>query len=274
MKDTWFFTDIHGNWNLFNKIMRMIPQDDTIVFGGDACDRGDDGFMIMSLLSNNLRTIYLKGNHEQMFVNAARAIINENGGKHNIKNPDVYKIFEKAEDNPDVRLSVYNGGMRTLLDWIQAGMKMNIIQEMENLPLTYSYEYMDFCHAGGVYPVFYRTADAEYSGKAIDPYDEHDILWNRNAMAYGWQNNRVCIYGHTPVASLPSRFHLGHGDLDTNPIPIVYIGDFDDKFTGKKVDMDAGTYYSNKAFLLNCTTRKVYIFNTKDNKYITKQLDI
>ena len=78
MHDVFYFTDIHGQLPLFNRIMQFIQEQDedaTIIYGGDACDRGPEGYAIMNALLDNPQVVYLKGNHEDMFVRAARALL-------------------------------------------------------------------------------------------------------------------------------------------------------------------------------------------------------
>lgn len=69
MHDIYFFTDIHGQKNLFDAMYDWCLRQDpecTIVYGGDACDRGNDGYEIMKKLIASPQVIYLKGNHEYL----------------------------------------------------------------------------------------------------------------------------------------------------------------------------------------------------------------
>ena len=69
----YYFTDIHGQYNLFRQVMKFCG-DNKIIFGGDAIDRGKDGYRIMKELINNPNVVYLKGNHEDMFAQVAETI--------------------------------------------------------------------------------------------------------------------------------------------------------------------------------------------------------
>ena len=78
MREVFFFTDIHGNKRLFDFLRKWCYEQDsecTIIYGGDAADRGEDGFYIMNELLNDPHIIYLYGNHEDLFVKATDAII-------------------------------------------------------------------------------------------------------------------------------------------------------------------------------------------------------
>lgn len=80
MHDIFYFTDIHGMYDLYRAIMDYCNEQDPeamIIFGGDACDRGKDGYKIMKELLDNPQVLYLKGNHEDLFVHAAWYLMRE-----------------------------------------------------------------------------------------------------------------------------------------------------------------------------------------------------
>ena len=127
MHDVFCFSDVHGMYNMYEAIMKYCYQQDedaTIIFCGDACDRGPDGYKIMKELLANPQVIYLKGNHEDMFVQAARQI----QAKFEFQNTDREHIQTVLKSTSmfdfkyeDIQLSLVNGGMETLSDWITDG---------------------------------------------------------------------------------------------------------------------------------------------------------
>ena len=62
------FSDLHGNYELWTAIKNYYSDNDTLIFLGDACDRGPDGIKIMQEMFKDKRVIYLLGNHEQMLL--------------------------------------------------------------------------------------------------------------------------------------------------------------------------------------------------------------
>lgn len=94
MNKTYCFTDIHGNYNLWRQIHDYCDATDTIYFLGDAADRGEDGLQIIQELLRDKRVIYLKGNHEDIFVDVgaelaegigwSASLWRQNGGKPTI----------------------------------------------------------------------------------------------------------------------------------------------------------------------------------------------
>lgn len=258
------FTDIHGCRPLFNAIMNYCKEQDdkaTIVFCGDACDRGPDGYAIMKELLENPQVIYLMGNHEDMFTRAAREIKE----KFNFEGADRDRVQTvlsacKAFDYKYAAIqdSLYNGGMPTLLDWIMDGMPMALIERIEKLPRTFSYEDKDFCHSGGVYQTFQRVSQMT----TPDPWDADAIVWNRTALGIGWAPNRMAIFGHTPVPYLPGYINIQVEKVQ----PIKYAPTNNPVYTGEKLDMDTGAVFTGKAYVLNVLTMRVQGFELKNGK--------
>lgn len=234
-----------------------------IIYGGDACDRGTEGYSIMRNLLNNPQVVYLKGNHEDMFVKAAQLFL-----KHIITDDYSKEVLKVAIDDlnctcgmNDVQLAIQNGGLSTLQDWFINKMDMGFIQQLEELPLVFQYNEYDFCHAGGNPKCFNRIINGEY-----DDRDVVNILWDRNSLMLGWWPNRVCIHGHTPTVHLPLKYYGSKDRSLTTIHPAIWRGPFDtERYPGYKVDMDTATFFSNIAYLLNCTTYQMIGFKIDSN---------
>ena len=277
MHDIFAFSDIHGMWDLYKAIMDYCHEQDpeySLIFLGDAIDRGSDGYQIMKELLDNPKVVYLKGNHEDMFTKAAREI------KHffSFKDANIEKIHEVLNacryfdyKYVEIQDSLGNGGLTTLTDWILDGMPMDIVERIEKLPLTFSTDIYDFCHAAGIYKTFKEAADAEYDGKEVDQYTRDSLLWSRSAFEYGWEPNHTVIYGHTPVPYLLEDLHV-KWDKSKNVEPYKYVGKINPTMTGAKIDMDTGAAFTGIAYVLNVLTMKAYGFKDLDfkNKDIEK----
>ena len=261
MGNVFFFTDIHGYKNLYETIMNYCKNSLTI-FGGDATDRGTDGYYIIKDLLKRNNVIYLKGNHEDMFVKAAKEF------KQYFPNPQFtqerleqilmgIRIFDYKYQA--IQLFLYNGGKQTFINWFNDGMPMDIIEQLENLPITFSYNNLDFCHAGGVYRSFIRQ----------EQIDRDAMLWDRGSFEYGWVPERICVHGHTPIAAMPRNFQ---NMTKENITPLKYHGDFNEEMTGYKINMDTGVFWSNRIFVLNCNTLTATGF-FEDEQHIIKQIE-
>lgn len=278
MHDIFYFTDVHGNYELFKAAINYCFAQDPecpIIFGGDACDRGTDGYKIMRELLDNPHVLYLKGNHEDMFVKAARFILNDYKGAIEEKTIKGYLYALLLEDYCPTQIAdcVYNGGLFTLVNWMLDGMPNNFVTKIDKLPLTFSYENLDFCHAGSQYKIFKRVANDEYENEIPDLDDVTNLLWDRNSIGLGWAPNRICIYGHTPVYHLPTKYYCADKS-HANAHPCKYIGHLDDKLTGVKIAMDTGTASSNKLYVLNCLTMKAQGLKYNEKNATVEEIEI
>ena len=275
MHDVFFFTDIHGMYDLYRAIIDYCIEQDpecVIVFGGDACDRGPHGYKIMHELLAHPQVIYLKGNHEEIFVDAAKEL-----REHFVfNNPTRYEVMERlgiamhhGNEFPHITNCIYNGGIDTLTDWILDGMPMDFVEAIDNLQYTASCLGVDMCHAGSVYNVFSRVQNAEYNEQEIDKLDKNCILWDRDLLRYGWAPNRTCVFGHTPTPHIIAKFYGKDKSLDKIH-PCAYVGDFDERLTGRKIDMDTAASGTGIAYVLNIFTMKAQGF--KDTEFLNDEI--
>lgn len=268
MRDLFCFTDVHGMYDLYKAVMNYCIEQDpecSILYLGDACDRGPSGYRIMKELLDNPKVLYLKGNHEDMFVHAAWAIERTYHSAIDEDSISKYLLDCEFHDWADhaIRLSLYNGGYSTLHDWMLDGMPSEFINKINDLPLTFSYENLDFCHAGGNYKAFQQVSLNEYKGEPVDKDDMEMLIWDRNYLGQGWMLNRTCIFGHTPTNYLAAKYY-GKDKSTANIHPCAYYATLDDKWTGRKIDMDTAAVFSGKAYVLNCLTMKAQGFKIVD----------
>lgn len=270
MHDVFYFTDIHGARPLFDAIMKYCNEQDDeamIIFGGDAIDRGKDGYAIMKELLENPYVVYLKGNHEDMFCKAAREIKEmfsfENADKEKIhKCLNACKHFDYKY--AAIQDSLYNGGLVTLTDWILDGMPMDLVERVERLPLTFVYNDVDFCHAGGTYKTFKEINEKEYYGTKINEWDVDYLLWSRTTIDVGWAPDRTCVFGHTPTPYLEDYLDKFKWPEDCEITPVLYNRNTIPEMTGWKLDMDTGAVFTGRAYVLNILTMKAQGFVDKD----------
>ena len=270
MRNIYYFTDIHGQYRLCSAILDYLLDSDpdcSIIYGGDACDRGPDGYKIMLDLLSCPNIGYLKGNHEQMFVYAAREFMRfcaetpERLAMMQSKEPEKIRFLLDLCERPDVMNYYANDGASTLYWWLINGADRSFVDTIDNLPLTFSYNNLDFCHAGSTYSTFMKVAEAEYNGAMPDKNDADALLWDRTELALGWETGRIAVFGHTPTLLLPQGIYGRDKKLERiHPCAWYDKMQARDKRGGLKIDMDTGATWTGRAFVLNCLTMEVMCF--------------
>lgn len=165
--------DIHGEIDKLNNLLGKINPDfsHTLVFLGDYIDRGKNSVAVVErllTLKDRTNCIFLKGNHEQMFLKALKNLSEE-----------------------DIANCMVNGGAETLIQYML--MKRNNFDKFKehinffkNLKNYYMTDNFIFVHAG-LNP-----------NKQILEQTEDDFLWIREEFLENKVNvNQKIIFGHT-----------------------------------------------------------------------------
>lgn len=231
---TYAFTDVHGQYSLWEMIKNYCQEDDTIYFLGDVCDRGPNSIKIIKELLNDPRVIYLKGNHEELLEMIVPKLLD--GEFHDFSHWLNNGGGETWEELSKERDSVIEG----------------IIYQIKKLPYTATYKNTKgqdiFLSHSGAYRPFPL---GKYSKWNITP-NEDLYLWNRTHINEKEWNpqypNAYVVHGHTPV-QLYSKTIL----------PCSYCDDH-------KINLDLGSFVSRKIALFNLDNFKYHIF--EDNSIV------
>ena len=225
----WVATDLHGNYDLWEQIKNFLKEDDTLIFLGDAIDRGSRGFEIFKELLEHPQVVYLKGNHEDMMYNA-----------FTYSNVKFYQHWTE------------NGGQSTLDNIKNIGIvgqeKLDLIDKISKLPYVAEYHSeesgLDFilCHAG--------YAPGEFFDSLQEDAKINHYLWDRTHWNFRWPEdgkyqNTIMIHGHTPIL-YQKQINKDFSNF-TGMAPGWYEGNH-------KVNLDAATAQTGMAFLLNLDT--------------------
>lgn len=230
MKQTWVCSDLHGNKKIFDTIKKKIGAEDTVIFLGDAIDRGPDGWSILKEMLTDERFIVLKGNHEDMMVQAAKT-----GRGFNRK----FNIWFSNGGSV-----TWNACREEINDWIN---------KIAELPIIYRYTNANgykllFSHSG--YGPWNFEADLEDN----DPWIIEDVLWDRAHFNDDWigAENEIVIHGHTPTIFLIKELIQKDG-VELQSGALWYCG-------GHKCCIDCGTAFTGCATLMNVDTFEEEIF--------------
>lgn len=229
MNKVYAFTDLHGEYNLWEQIRDYCDETDILYFLGDACDRGDDGMKIIKELLQDKRVIFLKGNHEQFFDEVGAEIIEGRCG-----NTHLWRM---------------NGGHMTINDFskLSEDSQLYYLNKIQHLPLKVTYQNKKgqiilLSHAGFT--------------PGLEPTKIDEMLWDRDHIYDEWPQEEeykdvFIVHGHTPIFHLATCLNL-KVDLDEREIwePITYAD-------GHKIALDMGTALSGKAVLFDLDEMKV-----------------
>lgn len=271
MHDIFYFTDVHGQLDLFQTMRDWCYAQDPecmIVYGGDACDRGEFGMDIMEAILDDPQIVYIRGNHEDMFIKAARELAANNP---EIKNRRL--TIQEANDLIDreswlhwMYLSLRNGGRPTIKAWLLDGTSMDFIDRLEKRTcLTFELDNgVCFSHAGGTYEAWQRARDCEYENDFVDKDDAEEMIWDRSMLNACWPENKIIVFGHTPTCylsdSTPAEFQH-----EREMRPVAYRSTYKDGDTsGWHIGMDTGMTFYGRGYVLNCLTMNVTGFYDQD----------
>lgn len=171
--------DIHGMYYklvfLLDRIDKYgITDQDTLVFLGDYIDRGKKSYDVVERLRfleyeyNDV--VFLKGNHEEMFLN-----------------------YVRYGDSEPINAVVFlqNGGIATMDSYLEHGYDFRKkfprehLDFLDNLQLTYETDDYFFCHAG-VHPM-----------NPLHEQDEDDLLWIRKDFIHSNKDfGKIIVFGH------------------------------------------------------------------------------
>lgn len=233
-------SDIHGDYSIWSQIKEILDKDETsmLYFLGDAADRGVHGYQIIKEMLNHPRVIYIKGNHEDMFVRAAREFIS----------PEEKEYFF-------MQMLYQNGGESTFDSWLvdRGDINFNIINQLDKLPYYQVYtnpkgKKILLCHAGVSY--------ALPINRDLTEKEKDDILWDRDHIHQPWSKDAeydVMIHGHTPVQIYNKSLAFNY------PIIDIYC-------KNHKINIDMGLPESGLIRLLNLNTGTQICLTSKEEK--------
>lgn len=240
--------DLHGRYDLWEQIKAFLKPEDKVYYLGDAGDRGPDGWKLIFTLLTDPQVIYIKGNHEQMLVDAIRE----------------YRHSEGMYQDWAIQMLQSNGGMQTLYDWASTTHEdYRYIRILETLPYC-----MEYCNEQGYliwlshsgYPPFKNV----HSGKNVVP--ERLALWDRDhcwVPHWGEEDlDMICVHGHTPIP----YFFEGYTDVEIEPGALWYCEDH-------KVCLDTGAWASGYTVLLDLDTFDEHIFYDAELTQLLEQED-
>ena len=235
-------SDWHGYMGIYSEVKAFLEPDDVVYFLGDANDRGIDGYSLMKLIYDDPQFKYLKGNHEQMFIDVARS-----WKSSGLSDEQCYKF-----NTSSYRMIKNNQGVRTFDDWRKEGSPMQWPERLDLLPLYDVYTNKDgmrifLSHAGCT---LWQERGVEDG--SITLFD--DLLWSREHIYDEWDEqcpaNFKIVHGHTPIPHLKEKL----GDWSGPKIAPYWYAD------NHKCCLDQLTFSTGCTCLMDLDTFEYKIF--------------
>ena len=196
--------DIHGRLGKLRELLGQVWPDaeDQVVFLGDYIDRGPDSRGVIDFLlafaKRFPQTVFLRGNHEQLFLDA----LVERGIRAGKTLREISPLYRRYAGGGDTELFLGNGGSATLLSY-EGNWELppEHLLFLEKTVLTYRSGRYLFVHAG---------AGDGFEAEEQDPFV---LLWSR--FSPPGRGEEVQVVGHTITEDGRPRFEAGRIHLDT-----------------------------------------------------------
>ncbi|TCZ81126.1 serine/threonine protein phosphatase [Paenibacillus albiflavus] len=235
MKRTLVISDIHGCYQEFNQLLSKVnynSKEDQLVLLGDYTDRGPKSKEVLEqvmLLVETLGVLALRGNHDQMLVDAVC----------------------NGQDSRFLR----NGGMTTLesfcgWEWFAGNYSFDRYVEAKEYVAEHYSEHLDFLNG---LPYYYEDDKHIYVHAGIDPTCEDwkqtalkDFLWIREPFFKNPTGlSKKVVFGHTPT---------------------IYLQETADIFFDEdKIAIDGGCCFGNQLNCLEITKDAYYTHYVPSN---------
>lgn len=236
-------SDLHGQYDLLEKILDYITPSDTVFNLGDNCDRGEHGYEILSTVIQDKRFINLKGNHEEMLLD----------------------YFKRPSMN-NKSLWTSNGGLSTLVDIedLAKRMKERLLIDIDSFSTREV-----FINKDG--KIIHLDHCGFTPGYSYEPY------WDRGHFAEWWDEEEYgdiyVVHGHTPVQYFLNdyRYVDNEGKMviarweyeEEDPVDKAKNPEIINYCNGHKYNIDLCSCATHKVALLDLNTLKPIYFTTK-----------
>jgi serine/threonine protein phosphatase 1 len=180
MTRTFAIGDIHGCLGKLEDLLARInpAREDVLVFLGDYVDRGFEPRQVvdrLTALASEVTCVFLRGNHEQMFINF-------------------------LEYGADKSMFFENGGMRTVMSYLGADAFVSHSQVARAIPASHRefYAAMKWMHEDEGYVYVHAGLRP---GVPLEKQSREDLLWIRDEFIFSPTGiGKKVIFGHTPFA--------------------------------------------------------------------------
>jgi calcineurin-like phosphoesterase family protein len=226
---------------LYQKVVDFLKPEDKVYCLGDCGDRGTQPWETIKAVAANPQFIYLKGNHEQMLVEAMK---------------ETDKLGYISYWHPKTSHLITNDGADTLEGWYKE--KSNYwINYLDKLPTSSVYINQEgariFLSHAGFTPLITKNPD---------------FLWNRTHIYDDYPTLKspidIVVHGHIPCQLLSKKLQKA-AEFQGKPLPTLYAHGAYWYAYMHKVCLDCASWISKEVVLLNLDTFEERIFTIEGN---------
>lgn len=210
--------DIHGHLDKLISLMDKVKptSGDRVIFLGDYIDRGPDSKGVLDYLMNfnqfypEAETVFLRGNHEQMLLDALiedrlHNEINEGGRRERLR--DISTSFaDECKIDDDFSRFIDNGGQATLDSYGNGGNIWDILPEHEAFLASCTFWHHEIITIDDSKQLEFIFVHAGMrGGTAVADQDKHDLIWLREPFISIPMDfmGAIVVHGHTPDQEAP-----------------------------------------------------------------------
>lgn len=192
MEKVFAIGDIHGNYELFEKLLPFWnPDNEQLVFLGDYIDRGPDSLKVIQTvmdLSKKYGAITLSGNHEQLFLNWLADPEQLTEFYFHLKVGGIATVENLISK---LNITIDDTTIKDLVNVIQNEYGEEI-EFINNLLRHYHWDPYLFVHAG-----------IDVNVEQFTETKEDDFLWIREEFIHSpHKSKEIVVFGHTPTIIL------------------------------------------------------------------------
>lgn len=215
---TYVMSDIHGCYNAFTEILKMInfSDEDQLILLGDYIDRGSQNIEMLQWIETQTDNVLLiKGNHEaefaqciDIFLACVKKLKIDIYSVPNEKLKDVFTIIKEYLDND---MFDYYGTIEQIISSGKVSVQdlINWKQIIDIMPYffktTINKKKFIFVHAGYITDEYFELIKDKYDDKESFYIYARDGFFHNNGLF-----NTTIIFGHTPTIFTGSFHNNGY----------------------------------------------------------------
>ena len=224
--------DIHGCLKQLISVQDKIlnypgfkKENDLLIYIGDYIDRGPNSKgvikQITKLQKDNIKSIFLMGNHEQIMIDFLFNKINNLEYWINLGADQTFKSYE-IEVVEFIKDGFQDDNIEKLRLRLLEKMSKEDLEFFKNLKISYTAGDYLFVHAG-IDPI-----------KSLSKQSKKDILWSRAEKFFDkdFKFEKIIVHGHTPeteVVNFPYRINIDTGCFFSGKLSCVCLNDNNNK---------------------------------------------